>query len=180
MPRSQVSRADEVLIAALADGGLRVSPYQLERWRTAGLLPRNQRQSLGRGRGSVSAFDDTTLSRAKALAEFARQGRAMPGGHVIERFARGEPVSEARVRAAFAGQLDRVARKFAVDVGEGDQGWQARYQAADGIARSAGLFNWNDLVDALTEKPERARMSPADERAATRTTVQLLADLRIR
>lgn len=63
------------MIECLAARGLTVSVAQLERWRTAGLLPAHARRWLGRGRGSVSALDDATVAIAAALARHARQGR---------------------------------------------------------------------------------------------------------
>jgi hypothetical protein len=108
MPRSQPSRADAALLAALARQGLHASPYQLERWRATGLLPHNRRRGLGRGRGSISELDEHAVAGATILAWNARQGRRLIGGHVIERFAIGLPVAEDRVRAAFTAELDRV------------------------------------------------------------------------
>jgi hypothetical protein len=164
------------LMAVLADRGLHVSPYQLERWRTVGLLPRNRRRGLGRGKGSASEPDDEAVARAEALARWARQGRALPGGHIIERFARGQQLDEARVRAAFSIQLDRVSRKLAVGAGDGDKGWQARHDAARRTARDATSVNWQEFIDAINEVPERPRPTPARERAAARTFFHTLAD----
>jgi len=177
VPRSSPSRADAALIHALAQRGKQVSPYQLERWRTAGLLPRNQRRGLGRSRGSVSELDPGTLERATILAEHSRQGRSLPGAHVIERFARGLPVAEERVRAAFAAQLDRIAHHLAADAGTDDAGWQARHDAAKRIARNARINSPQDLLDALLNVPEGARLSSsrADERHAVRTYVHTMA-----
>src|SRR6266545_8007212 len=115
MPRSQPSRADVALLAALAGQGLHASPYQLERWRAAGLLPRNRRRGLGRGRGSASELDETAVASASVLARLARQGRRRVGSHVIERFALGLPTAEDEVRAAFAAELDRVIERLAGD-----------------------------------------------------------------
>jgi hypothetical protein len=175
MPRSQPSRADAALIGALAAQGLHASPYQLERWRAAGLLPRNRRHGLGRGRGSVSDFDETTLLCAIGLATQARQGRATIGGHVIERFAGGLPLPEATVRAAFSAELDLLAGKLAVDAAAGDDGWQARHDAAERIARNAALVDLQDLLDALFHAPERPLPSPAAEHAAAQTIAHTLA-----
>jgi hypothetical protein len=152
--RSAISGADAALIAALADRGLAVSPYQLERWRTAGLVPRNHRRSLGRGKGSTSQLDDAAVDRAAALAERARQGRAMLGCHIIERFAGGQELEEARVRAAFRTVVDRVSRKLAVNAGNDDQGWQARYDATRRTSRNATLVSWQGLIDAANETAE--------------------------
>jgi hypothetical protein len=164
------------LIAALADRGLRASPYQLERWRAGGLLPRNRRRALGRGLGSSSDLDEAALVIATGLAGQARQGRRLPGGHVIERFARGQHLDAARVRTAFGAQLDRVARKLAVGAGGGDEGWQARHDAAGRAARNAAPNVWQDLIDVVNGVRERPRASPAKEHAAVRTVFRVMAD----
>jgi hypothetical protein len=75
MPRSGPSAADQELTTRLAGDGLAVSPAQLERWRAAGLLPRNTRHGRGRGQGSVSTTGPETAAAAAALARHARQGR---------------------------------------------------------------------------------------------------------
>ena len=176
MTRSAPSGADVALIAALADRGLDVSPYQLERWRTAGLVPRNHRRALGRGKGSTSELDAAAVDQAAALAGRARQGRAMPGCHIIERFAAGQRLEETRVRAAFHAFLDRISRKLAVDAGSDDRGWQARYDAARKISRNATYVSWQGLIDAANETPERPALSPAEERAGARAMFRVLAD----
>src|SRR5690242_15474749 len=75
MPRTGPSAADRQLISQLAARDLSVSAAQLERWRHAGLLPRNSRQGCGRGRGSVSEASREALEIAAALGRHARQGR---------------------------------------------------------------------------------------------------------
>lgn len=77
MPRS-VSPADAALIAAAAELGVRVSGTQLERWRTRGLLARNERQYTGRGTGSRSTVPPGALERVVQLGAASRQGRALP------------------------------------------------------------------------------------------------------
>lgn len=176
MTRSAPSGADVALIAALADRGLDVSPYQLERWRTAGLVPRNHRRALGRGKGSTSELDAAAVDQAAALAGRARQGRAMPGCHIIERFAAGQRLEATRVRAAFHAFLDRISRKLAVDAGSDDRGWQARYDAARKISRNVTHVSWQGLIDAANETPERPAPSPAEERAGARAMFRVLAD----
>jgi hypothetical protein len=49
------SATDRRILDELASRGIRVSAYQLERWRTRGLVPRNVRRGRGRGRGTSSA-----------------------------------------------------------------------------------------------------------------------------
>jgi hypothetical protein len=108
----------------------------------------------------VSEFDETTLLCAIGLVTQARQGRATIGGHVIERFACGLPLPEATVRAAFSAELDLLAGKLAVDAAADDDGWQARHDAAERIARNAVLVDLQDLLGALFHAPERPLPSP--------------------
>jgi hypothetical protein len=176
MPRSQPSRADAALLAALAAQGLHASPYQLERWRATGLLPRNRRRGLGCGRGSASELDQTAMARASILARYARQGRRLVGGSVIERFALGMPVAEDQVRAAFAAELDRIVNRLAGDAPATDDGWQQRYDAAKQVARRERLpADGQALLDALLGGPDRPEPPPDAERAAMRTLLQTIA-----
>lgn len=79
MPRSSVGAADQRLIGLLASVGASVSPYQLERWRTLGLMPRNIRRGLGRGRGSFSEPADDALACARFLCLCTRNSH-----HIVE------------------------------------------------------------------------------------------------
>jgi hypothetical protein len=176
MPRSQPSRADAALLAALAGQGLHVSPFQLERWRAAGLLPRNRRRGLGRGRGSVSELDETAVLRASVLARLARQGRRLAGSHVVERFAVGLPTTEDEVRAAFAAELDRLADRLAVDAPGTDDGWQQQYDAAKRVARTNRLpVDGQALLDALSGGPPPRPEPRGAERAAMQTLLHTIA-----
>jgi hypothetical protein len=76
VPRTPPSGADAELIRTLAERGVRVSVYQLERWRAAGYLPRHPRRGLGRGRGTRAELLPATVEQAELLARSARQGRA--------------------------------------------------------------------------------------------------------
>ena len=75
MARTGPSAADRQLISQLAARDLSVSAAQLERWRHAGLLPRNSRYGCGRGRGSESEASPEAVEIAAALSRHARQGR---------------------------------------------------------------------------------------------------------
>ena len=175
MPRGNPSRVDAGLIQMLAERGLTVSPYQLERWRAAGLLPRNRRHGLGRGNGSVSELDEETVEQAAALARVAKQGSALPGRHVLERFASGRPVAEAEVRATYTAQLDRLAALIAADTAEDDAGWQAQYDAAERLSRRAHLVDVGVLLDALLDLPGRLTATDREQREAVRAFTQAMA-----
>ncbi|MFC9457428.1 hypothetical protein [Streptomyces sp. NPDC056983] len=76
MARGAPSPADQQVVRELAGRAVVVTASQLESWRRAGLLPRHQRQGLGRGRGSrVEAVDPVVVDSAAALARHLRQGR---------------------------------------------------------------------------------------------------------
>jgi hypothetical protein len=75
MARTGPSPADQQLISQLAARDLNVSAAQLERWRHAGLLPRNSRHGGGRGRGSASEASPQAVEIAATLSRHARQGR---------------------------------------------------------------------------------------------------------
>lgn len=69
MPRGKVSASDRALVDALRQRGYAVSPYKLERWRAKGLMPKNVRRSLGRGRGTVSTPAPDAAACAAMLSE---------------------------------------------------------------------------------------------------------------
>jgi hypothetical protein len=68
--------ADLTLIAELAACDVQVSPYQLERWRQAGILPTPVRRALGRGLDSTSRYPTEALPMAIVLACSTGQGRS--------------------------------------------------------------------------------------------------------
>jgi len=70
MPRSRPSQEDARLIEEAG-----VSLPQLERWRTAGLVPRNARHGLGRGRGTAASALPGTTELVRALGRYAQRGR---------------------------------------------------------------------------------------------------------
>lgn len=100
MARKQPSAADTALIAAAAEYGVAPTPTQLERWRAAGLLPRNQQHGAGRGRGSVSTTAPGTLDLVVWLTTHARPGRR-PDDVALQAFAVGLPIPERTVRRAW-------------------------------------------------------------------------------
>ncbi|MFF8769075.1 hypothetical protein [Kitasatospora sp. NPDC015120] len=112
MPRTPPSGADAELINALAARGVTVSVYQLERWRKAGLLPRNPRRGLGQGRGTGAVLLPETVAQAEILARGVRQGRAtaktLVGGGIGQAFRSGSP---ADLRATITGHLRRMTEE---------------------------------------------------------------------
>ncbi|MEV0811113.1 hypothetical protein [Micromonospora sp. NPDC050200] len=107
MARKPTSPADEVLLAAARARSSTVTATQLERWRGAGLLPRNVTRSLGRGRGSTSAPADGVVDLVVWLAQHARPGRR-PHDLALHAFGEGLAVPEPTVRAAWRASVQRV------------------------------------------------------------------------
>jgi hypothetical protein len=189
--RSGPSGADRLLTSQLAARDVIVSAAQLERWRAAELLPRNERHGRGRGRGSWSAASQEAVAIAAALSRHARQGRDLRRA-VIDWFAEagqpvmpGEPVVPeppfTAVRSALewitAGspeyrlfQLARAART--------DDEKDRFYQAAAGVTRSmtmAPVFDTATIRAALTSRqdiPGHAFRSGPQIRSAA---IQLIA-----
>jgi len=67
----------EQLLAAATAAGLAVSQAQLSRWHRAGLLPRPQVRSLGRGRGTVSLYPPGSGQRLVLVAQLHQRERRL-------------------------------------------------------------------------------------------------------
>lgn len=185
MARGQVSPVDAALIAAAAQRGVTVSPYQLERWRTAGYLDRNPCHGLGQGKGSVAEPATGAVDRIVLLARMPpRSRRKLPLGQPLVAFADGLPVPETRVRRALLGVLDRVAGALGVSTapptvgGElADDQWQASWDAAEALFRHEG----RKLVPPLALPAWAALAADVDadvhERPLTRQAALTLAQL---
>jgi hypothetical protein len=114
VPRGPVSVADAALVEEVRRRGVACSPYQLERWRTAGLLPRNTRIYPGDG-GSASCVAPETVDIAVVLAGAARRGHG-PEALALHLYATGLPVAGEVLVAAFvwaASSLVGAAIEFA-------------------------------------------------------------------
>lgn len=107
MVRKPPSPADKDLLAAALARGAAGSAAQLERWRGSGLLPRNPRRWLGRGRGSASSPPEGVVELVVWLARHAQPGRR-PHDLALEAFGEGLPVPEPTVRAAWRASVARV------------------------------------------------------------------------
>src|SRR5260370_8260751 len=68
----------EALIAHVSSYGFPVTKTELTRWHRAGLLPRPQRRSLGRGRGMVSIYPPGTTDQLLALCTIHRSEKRLP------------------------------------------------------------------------------------------------------
>lgn len=167
VPRGPVGGSTAALIRAAAEHDVHVSPYQIERWRTAGELPRPVRHGQGRGNGvRAEDPDQHTVMLVVTLANASRQGRPRPLGHALERLGRGLPVDEKTVRHAFTHQLDRLDRLIHADSDDADTAWQARSDAAVRAARDGLPVHLQNLVDAIDDAPARAEPPPTVLRSA--------------
>src|SRR6266702_2560684 len=68
----------EALIAHVSSYGFPITKTELARWHRAGLLPRPQRRSLGRGRGMVSIYPPGTTDQLLALCTIHCSEKRLP------------------------------------------------------------------------------------------------------
>lgn len=176
MPRGQVGGATAALIAALAERGVRASPYQIERWRASGELARPVRHGRGRGRGVVSEPpDESTVQAAMMLATASRRGSRRYGVHPVERFAAGLPVPDDVIRGAIDDVLADMARLVAADVTDADAGWQARHDLVARVPYAQAVpFSWQELLDAVDGPPVNADLPRPRVRSALAGVVHVL------
>lgn len=190
MGRTGPSIAEQRLIDALAARELQASPAQLERWRTAGLLERFPRRSLGRGRGFASECTDAHVEAAAALARFARRGRDLrlavidwfraaagqpdPSGHPAPPDPPLPKVREAVLQVIRSSSFERMASLARAASGEAEQ--DAFFEETSLTARAMRWPVWN--VEAMRQ----ALMSGTDlprtafrEETMDAATAQLLA-----
>ncbi|MFE2693742.1 hypothetical protein [Streptomyces mirabilis] len=153
MPRTPPTGADAELIALLAARGVKVSAYQLERWRAQGLLPRNPYRSLGRGRGRAAQLTPEIITTAELLGRTARQGRK--NADLTELVKGMSAHNPAVVRAACITGLTDLAHQTGAQPGRGgpDDDAQARLDAAAQLARTQRHYGGlhNDLRALLAE-----------------------------
>ncbi|MCW2688740.1 MAG: hypothetical protein JWR37_3630 [Mycobacterium sp.] len=69
----------------------------------------------------------------------------MPGTHLVEQFARGLPVPEDQIRAAYHAELDRLAGQIGADAPRDDDGWQHREDRAVALTRGVIPLSWEAL-----------------------------------
>lgn len=76
-PADDGGETREQLLATATAAGLMVGPAQLSRWHRAGLLPRPQVRSLGRGKGTVSVYPPGTGQRLVRVAQLHQRERRL-------------------------------------------------------------------------------------------------------
>ncbi|MCQ9185654.1 hypothetical protein KMT30_42835 [Streptomyces sp. IBSBF 2953] len=186
MARTVPSAADAALIEKLSRKGLQVSAAQLERWRSVGVVPRNRRTHLGRGKGSTSTVDDVGEELVEAVAMVSRIGRSVHEA-ILRLFTvnpRSQdlyepclPIPEKAIRCAFDWfvrngdqSVDRRIERALKRTGkQGDE-------AADLIARIASRHYRNT---ALLHPPPTAEHRPPTWTVKNEQSIQLLTALTI-
>jgi hypothetical protein len=103
------SRADIDLAAAISLAGPVVTPWQVERWRQAGLIEPAIRTYHGRGRGSTAVYPEGTVERGIEIAILIKPRRTLQDVALIL-FARGRPVRLAVLKAAYLEWLARIEK----------------------------------------------------------------------
>ncbi|QDY11132.1 hypothetical protein FJK98_31600 [Micromonospora sp. HM134] len=109
--------------------------------------------------------DEQMLNMAIALAKGSRRGSRRMGAHVVERLGMGQSVDEQDVRCAIAAVLDDLACLTGADLGDTDEGWQARHTIADRAAREFQVASWQELIAAF-DGQDPAPDPPPDRRRA--------------
>lgn len=181
MPRTPPTGADAELIALLAARGVKVSAYQLERWRAQSLLPRNPYRSLGRGRGRAAQLTPEIITTAELLGRTARQGRK--NADLTELVKGMSAHNPAIVRAACITGLTDLAHQTGAQPGHGGpkDDAQARLDAAAQLARTQRHYGGlhNDLRALLAEHgldvDDIPELPPIDRPALLELAVRLFS-----
>jgi hypothetical protein len=172
VPRS-ASTTDQRILDELASRRIRVSAYQLERWRARGLVPRNVRRGRGRGRGTSSAVAADLMPSLETVAlanaqrsdiELQVLGTMLDLAESPEREHQFDRLAERPIRKAleFA-----VVRERPSPMDE-----DAAYAYANTFARSDGFVTWAERRGQYTEAEiERMRAAYEQVLAADRIGV---------
>ncbi|MCC9741000.1 hypothetical protein [Streptomyces sp. MNU89] len=186
MSRTVPSAADAALIEKLSRKGLKVSAAQLERWRAVGVVPRNRRTHLGRGKGSKSTADDVSEELVEAMAMVSRNGRSVH--EAVLRLFTVDPRSQDLYEPHLPIPEKAIRSAFDWFVRHGDQSVHRRIEralkrtgkrgdeAADLIARIASRHYRNT---ALLHPPPTAEHRPPTWTARNEQSIQLLTALTI-
>ena len=148
MPRSGPSQEDARLIAQTG-----ASLPQLERWRTAGALPRNERHGRGRGPGSASSAPAQTAELVEALHRYVQRGRPIHEAVLTIFCAHPDlPVPEAGVRAALTWFIQDRAKGLAQAIERSLPAGTAA-DTANGMSQSS----YDTALDAVDDYTSRLR-----------------------
>lgn len=166
--RSGRSLADAELATSISAAGAPVTPWQVERWRQAGLIPPAVRAYEGRGRGSSAVYPEGTVERGVEVAGLIRPRRSL-GEVALVLFSRGRPVPPRVVKAAYLEWLRRAEKWLGAATSP-----EAQFDLAE--ARARVLLGWS----LQTKRGRRMRRrlkggnEPADSRLLSALTNLLL------
>lgn len=93
----------------ISDGGVSVSPWQVERWRQHGLIPSAARSYGGRGRGSEAVYTAEAVEQGRVVAQLVRRRRPL-SDVAVALFVRDYQVPEHVLKNAYAEWLEKIQR----------------------------------------------------------------------
>ncbi|MFF9592305.1 hypothetical protein ACF1FX_24300 [Streptomyces sp. NPDC014646] len=142
MVRTEPSAADRHLIRCTAASGLELSPYRLERWRKAGLIPRPGPKTLVRI-GTAEVYKPETVALVAGLLVCAPSCRTNEDLALLA-FFNEVPVPSDPVRAAL---LKNYFVQYSKDRERKDEEWQRIPD--DFRAEAEPEYNWAEAAAAL-------------------------------
>lgn len=123
----------EQIIRAAEKAGFSVSKNQLHRWRTKGLIPRPQREGLGRGKGTISRYPPGTDEQVIALSKLLSEDRRLELA-AVALFFQGYPVSLGLIRDILSKDLSQwegESQDILDSDGLTDKGWKILEEIAN-------------------------------------------------
>jgi hypothetical protein len=101
------SRSDVELARLISEGGIDVSPWQVERWRQRGLIPGAARSYPGRARGSEAVYTREAVEQGRVVAQLVRRRRPL-GDVAVALFIGGYAVPKHVLKDAYLEWLERI------------------------------------------------------------------------
>ena len=123
-------------------------------------------------------LSERAVTQALDLAKQARQGRALPWSHLLERAALGRPTPPGAVRADVLARFDRMVLRLAGDLPadvDPDLAGDARFEAASSIVVRAPVMTGRWFLEYAVTKQEPPEPRPGMFRAALRNMLQVVA-----
>ncbi|CAM5672048.1 hypothetical protein SATRM34S_00033 [Streptomyces atroolivaceus] len=151
MVRTEPSAPDRHLIQAVAASGLKLSPYQLERWRAAGLIPRPGPDTLQRS-GNTQIYTSETAALVAGLLTCAPLCRSHDDLALLA-FFNEVPVPCAPVRAA-------LLKTYFTQYTKGREQQSEELQRIPAQDRDAAPpeYNWAEGCGSVTYRPAAERI----------------------
>lgn len=159
--RTQVSMADDELLSYLEEVGVPASRFQLERWRSRGMLPRAVVERDGWGGSAVRTHPSWVFEAAERLAQVSTRGRPWEVT-ALSLFAEGLPISEQCLRAA----AKRLAAKLSSH-------WVRRWEEASAELSPHPRTAAEELEDLAHEALRLGRRHPSTRVSFTAVVEEL-------